>query len=104
MLKEFKYFVDKKYKKIKYSTLLRYLRAFLRKNDIDFDKFMYFVGIKKIEHSPLTKYVRKHGGDGVQEIITKSDVDLHLGALPSELLKLIKKDDVAKKQKNFTMH
>ncbi|MBR5903932.1 MAG: hypothetical protein IKZ49_00165 [Alphaproteobacteria bacterium] len=101
MLERCKYFLDKKYKKVKYCTLLRHFRAYLRMNNIDFDKVLYSLGIKKVEYTHLTKYVRKHGTDNIQEITTRTNVDLHLGALPHELLKLVKKEEVKQKTKEF---
>lgn len=109
MIEGCKYFLDKKYKKVKYCTLLRHFRSNLRKFEkylreekgVDFNKIVYSWGIKKFEHPHLTKYCRNFGNRDIPEITGKSNVDLHLGALPPELLKLVKKEEVAQKTKEF---
>ncbi len=96
MEEKIKNYFQLKMRKVGYSALGKFIRK------IDFDKFLYRIGAKKIEHTSLTKYASKYGLEGnILPIINMCDVDCHIGMLPPELLQLVDKDDRGKKTKEF---
>lgn len=96
MEEKIKTYFQLKVAEVRYSVLGKLLRKF------DCDDFLYRIGAKKIKHSSLTKYFRKHGTEvNVSDIIGACDIDSHIGELPPELLKLVDKQDRSKKTQEF---